>query len=763
MSDGNHTGSGAAGTASRRLLCLLALVLASLPGSPGAIGAPRSGAKSGARLIDDFEKLWPWANESADDHAVLRITDEKATSGRKSLRVDFEAFGREKFQIRRDGYLDLSKGVRLLVDVYNTASRMRMAVGLETGRPPKYFESGRVTIEPGWNRNVSVTLTSSNFSLGDEEYRHGPTYLDNVLKLSLIFYEDGNAKGSVYVDSLRLAGAEAAAAEVASAPVVRAFRINGKTVDLYGQIEVEADLSGTYREYFSRQEIDVWASFYSPTGTKHIIHGFFDGLRPDRSPPRPVWKVRFAPAEPGSWIYRVGARTRFGQTESKLGHFRVRRSSEAKGFIRVSKKDPRYFEFDSGHFFYPVGQNVAWASNMEHYFDAIASYGGNVARVWLCPWHLPLELKQEAGRYDIGVARQLDAIMSLAKTYEVRVILVLNYHGILRGTWGQNPYNANNGGPCRRSHEFFTNAKAIEFAKRRIDYLCARVASSTHLFAWELFNEVNYTTYRRFEDVIEWHRRIGEHLRKADPYDHLVTTSAGSWTWRPKLLGLSSIDFLSPHIYSPDLGSAVDRISSHAEALRKPLFLGEFAGYPHAVDVRSDRKGVHLHAGLWYTFTTPWAGSALPWWWDTHIDADNLYYHLAALAKIAKGEDRRGHNFRVVETRIATGQGRQANVRGILAPSLAYVWIFDAAYMKDPTLTVDPVVPEESTFKLVGMKDGLYAVETWDTWTGKRLTRAQVRAANGRIRLTIPPSQSDLLAKVKLIAGRPAGVKGNVK
>lgn len=70
-----------------------------------------------------------------------------------------------------------------------------------------------------------------------------------------------------------------------------------------------------------------------------------------------VWKVRFAPHEPGNWSYILTATDASGSAQSAPRSFTVK-DSNSKGFIRVSPTDPRYFEYDSGETFISVGGNI---------------------------------------------------------------------------------------------------------------------------------------------------------------------------------------------------------------------------------------------------------------------------------------------------------------------------------------------------------------------------------------------------------------------
>ncbi len=73
------------------------------------------------------------------------------------------------------------------------------------------------------------------------------------------------------------------------------------------------------------------------------------------------WKVRFSPNQVGTWQYRVKAVDARGSTTSGAYLFTVN-SSAKKGFVRVSKRDPRYFEFEDGTPFLSPALEVPFGS-----------------------------------------------------------------------------------------------------------------------------------------------------------------------------------------------------------------------------------------------------------------------------------------------------------------------------------------------------------------------------------------------------------------
>ncbi|MCS7177796.1 MAG: DUF5060 domain-containing protein, partial [Anaerolineae bacterium] len=76
----------------------------------------------------------------------------------------------------------------------------------------------------------------------------------------------------------------------------------------------------------------------------------------------PVWKVRFAPQQLGTWRYRIRATDASGAVQSPEGTFTVTLSTDPNnhGFIRIARADPGYFEYSDGTPFIGVGHNAGF-------------------------------------------------------------------------------------------------------------------------------------------------------------------------------------------------------------------------------------------------------------------------------------------------------------------------------------------------------------------------------------------------------------------
>src|SRR5208283_162294 len=115
------------------------------------------------------------------------------------------------------------------------------------------------------------------------------------------------------------------------------------------------------------------------------------------------WRVRFSPTLPGRYTYTINVQDKYRVIRSEPQEFVVT-ASPNKGFVRVSKVSPYYFQMDNGDSYFPIGHNVCWTGPMgtyeyDKYFEKMSSAGENYTRVWMINWSLGLEYppKVDAG------------------------------------------------------------------------------------------------------------------------------------------------------------------------------------------------------------------------------------------------------------------------------------------------------------------------------------------------------------------------------
>jgi hypothetical protein len=176
------------------------------------------------------------------------------------------------------------------------------------------------------------------------------------------------------------------------------------SVPKYGVFEATFFLGQTYANPFDPAQIDVTATFTSPTGAAHTVTGFYEqeyknaGGRGGQKLTLlggPAWKARFAPDEVGTWSYVITAKDPTGTTLSPAGTFQVT-ASASRGFVRVSPRDPAYFAFDDGTAFFLLGENMGWPNmggtyDFDQWLGGLSQAGGNYVRVWQALWSTEIE------------------------------------------------------------------------------------------------------------------------------------------------------------------------------------------------------------------------------------------------------------------------------------------------------------------------------------------------------------------------------------
>lgn len=469
--------------------------------------------------------------------------------------------------------------------------------------------------------------------------------------------------------------------------------------------------------------------------------------------PLPIWVVRFTPQETGRHTLQLYVRNPSGETRLPERSLVVvpeqpdpKLPGRKGGSVIVSKRDPRQLELQDGSPFYVVGQNVCWTTNWAPYLEKMKAYGANACRVWLCPWGLNLERKQEPGTYDLKEAARIDELMELAEASGVRIIFCFTYHGANGVDWGGSPYNQANGGPCLRPQEFFTDWRAKRQFKRLLSYAAARWGSSPALLCWELMNELDIARYDSPEDAVAWAREMAGHLKYVDVHGHLVTVSTIGSQFQPELWQDPRLDFVSVHGYGTDVANVVQRHLAPLRLLNKPVLLAEFGGGTDARDDIPDKDGARLQAALWLTACAPGCGTALPWWWDTYIEARNLYPVLAAAARFVGSDDRR-ERFGEWVRKPYSDQG--VEVTGLLDSQGARLYVHNPSWTKLPEARGAALLAAPLPLELSGLLDGAYRVEFWDAREGKAFSTAELNAKDGKFSVQLPAHATEFGVKVE--------------
>lgn len=430
-----------------------------------------------------------------------------------------------------------------------------------------------------------------------------------------------------------------------------------RTVPLFGKCELDVALGGTWDNPYDPDDIALDAQVTTASGRRYALPGFFmvrHTLQPDAESELVLsenvgqWKVRLAATEPGPMRITLTARDRFGVCTYSLPQpVEVTEDRSARGFIRVSKADPRYLAYDNGEGYVPIGHNVpiCRGSNgmtVRQILEKMAAHGENWNRWWMSKSGLGIEWEPQLGWYRQDAAAKLDNLLEEAGRLGMAYMLCMDTHQDFRQDgWKANPYNVAQGGPCETAGAWFTNETAKAFYRKRLRYTVARWAYSPHVMCWEFGNEFEGWADAKPEAIIAWHREMAPLLAALDPYGHLISTSWWSKTGPEVCWQIPEVALVQTHSYANnDLNTALE---AHAfcrkqwDGFEKPHLFAEFGIRSHNFNADDDPCGRAIHNTAWASLASGACGAAMPWWHENYIEPKNLYFHFRALRRFVTG------------------------------------------------------------------------------------------------------------------------------
>jgi hypothetical protein len=189
-------------------------------------------------------------------------------------------------------------------------------------------------------------------------------------------------------------------------------------VGKYEKLEILIKADTTYDNPFDPDQVDLTVTLKTPEGKTISLPAFFcqdyerrkfDGRRGKANWYYPLgqgsWKARFAPAQTGMYSATARLNDRTSMVQSNRVRFQCTPSSN-KGFIQISRNDPRFLEFTEGAPFFAIGQNLAFIgegqyvnlTKAEQIFEKLSSNGANFLRIWTCckDWAMAIEAGKSA-------------------------------------------------------------------------------------------------------------------------------------------------------------------------------------------------------------------------------------------------------------------------------------------------------------------------------------------------------------------------------
>lgn len=473
----------------------------------------------------------------------------------------------------------------------------------------------------------------------------------------------------------------------AKAATITTLTQNGSTIGKFEKFEMTFTLDQTYSNPFDINIIDIMVTINRPDGGKAAVGAFYykeydvdaDGNYINGK--NPCWKVRFAPAQLG--IYDVGQIRIIDQNGTYTSDPNISFTcveSGKKGFIRVDPNNRAFLKYDDGSTCLNIGQNLGWNNGRVYgwnkYLTKLHKAGGNWVRLWMCRYGSDggtlLEWKdgtyggyfQGAGKLSMQISLRLDKYVEIAEQNGINIQLCLQHHGqfstATNPDYNDNPYRNAAGGWLSDPAQFFTDAEAIRYTKNKYRYIVARWGYSPSIFAWELFNEVQYTDgwKNNRASVVKWHDTMAKYIHSIDPYQHPVTTSSHGSGFE-NLWNLPDINLVQEHYYGNNTIHIFERVASILARFNKPVIMAEFGlgGNPEGKRQPEPmatqlREGLEMHNGIWAAFFVKSSGHM--WWWDNYIDPCNMYGVYTPLVIYAKNENLADYNL-VRAQRVISG------------------------------------------------------------------------------------------------------------
>ena len=136
----------------------------------------------------------------------------------------------------------------------------------------------------------------------------------------------------------------------------------------------------------------------------------------------------------------------------------------------------------------------------------------------------------------------------------------------------------------------------------------------------------------------------------------------------------------------------------------------------------------------------------MTWWWESIHTAD-LYRHWSALAAFLAGTGIGRPDLRPAQWETTAGPVLPF---GVASRDEALVWLLDRACdWPDGALETSPKPVTGAKVTLVGVDDGRWSVEWWDTLEGRCVASGEATTLGGTLPLAPPPFQVDIAARLR--------------
>jgi len=294
--------------------------------------------------------------------------------------------------------------------------------------------------------------------------------------------------------------------------------------------------------------------------------------------------------------------------------------------------------------------------------------------------------------------------------------------------------------------------RMLAHARNLTRYFVARWGYSTHVAAWEYFNEQDPGL-----PLERFYSELGDHIAALDPYGRIRCNS----TWHspsrdyrhPKLDTADYHYYMRPgekELFKDAVAAVLSRARlGRAAAPAKPLIFAEFGladdKWGRSPEYDNDKDYAHLHNALWASALSGFSSTVMCWWWDD-VHKKNQYHHYKPIAAFVKDIP-----WTTAKLRAATATADKGlRIVGLQGDGCAFVWLSDpqATWWKIVHDGVKPAEIAGATLTIRGLGKGRYRVEWWHTWQGKPLGAAEATATGEALALKVPTFTRDIACKV---------------
>ncbi|MBN1187270.1 MAG: PKD domain-containing protein [Bacteroidales bacterium] len=465
------------------------------------------------------------------------------------------------------------------------------------------------------------------------------------------------------------------------------------------------------------------------------------------------WVVRFSSPQAGLHSVKLIIDDIDGLFESNPCQINIG-AGTTKGIIRNDTANNQFYRHSTGEPFFPLGINAGWASttNYTTIINNLSAGNANVFRYWHTPFaKQALEWKvtnfyNGLGNYSQEAAAMTDSLIDLCEQTDMHMQLAIFQHGMFSENvdpmWEDNPYNTINGGFVPRAEQYFYNDSCKKYAKKLLRYIIARWGYSPNIFAWEFFNEVQFTginnsqTSQWYPGVLAWHSEMGKYMESIDPFDHILTTSAAN----NQLYDLDTVDALDVVQYHLYVANLLEGQRSLDEEFKANLQECAIINGEYGTDVNAETPFDMQRKAIWNSIMTH--VPHFMWLWDYYLESTwaDLFY---LPGKYLQGEDLVSDSSLMPLTFTASSLKADLVNLGFRSDSAYYGFLYNEANISGI---------DDASISIQAIPYANYKIDFYLSESGQIIARDSVPLITLEKKIKLPTFSKDMAFKINYLS-----------